>query len=194
MLVELVSAQRRTLTDADGTFRFQDIVEGEHQVRVSQLGYVTLSEMTELLEDDLLTVWLTPKAIDLEGITVTVNRMTRRRRAFPRAVRAMDANEIAMSSALDAADLLERIPGARTVPCGANDCVLRRGRYTPVRIVMDEMLTFGGLSALYGYPTTAIHSMEYIPSCSVVRVYTKQFVERMARVRGALFMDLCQTF
>lgn len=193
-LVELVCAQQRALTDSLGYFRFEGVEEGGHQVRVSGLGYITLSETTPLGADEVVTVWLTPKAISLEGLQVTVNRLARRRRAFPRAVRALSAAEIQMSPALDAFDLLERIPGARTVPCGASECVLRRGRYTPLRVMMDEMPLPGGALSLQGYPSSEIHAVEFVPSCSMVRVYTTRFVERMARIRSAFFLDLCQTF
>jgi hypothetical protein len=193
--VELVSEDLRTFADSAGYFRFPDVGEGQHQVRVTQLGYVTLTEHSELLADEVLTIWLTPRPLELEGIVVTVNRLERRRRAFARSMRALDSKAVQTSGAFDALELLERIPGGRTIPCGLSDCVLSRGRYVPLRVVVDEMRTFGGAFALEGYPTSEIHSIEFIPSCSMVRVYTRHFIERMGRRGGrAFFTDLCSVF
>ncbi len=193
--VELVSEQRKEIADSVGQFDFRGVTEGEHQVRVSQLGYITLSEFTELLPNEMLTVWLTPKPLELEGITVTVNRLERRRRAFARAVRVLDQRDVLMSAAFDGRELLERIPGARTIPCGLNDCVLSRGRYRPVRVVIDEVQAYGGPSQLIGFPTSEIHSIEYVPSCATVRVYTNYFIERTARRGGrSFFSHLCSMY
>lgn len=193
--VELVSEDLRTIADSAGYFRFPAVTEGHHQVRVTQLGYVTLTEFAELLVDEVLTIWLTPRPFELEGITVTVNRLESRRRAFASAVRVLDAEDVQMSGAFDALELMERMPGVRTIPCGVDDCVLRRGRYVPLRVVVDEMQTFGGALALEGYPTSEIHSIEFVPSCAVVRVYTRQFIERMGRRGGRTFFgNLCALF
>lgn len=192
-LVEVISAGVRVFSDSMGAFRIPGVEAGsDHQVRVSQLGYITLSEITDLLPGEVVTVWLTAKPIELEGLVVTVNRLERRRRAFSRAVRVLSPEAIQMSAALDGRELLERIPGALTVPCGLDDCVLRRGRYEALRVVVDEMPTFGGLRALEAFPATEIHSMEYVPSCSVVRVYTRHFIERTAARGGrTFFSNLC---
>lgn len=192
-LVEVVSAGVRVFSDSMGAFRIAGVEPGaDHQVRVSQLGYITLSEFTDLLPGEILTVWLTAKPIELEGLVVTVNRLERRRRAFSRAVRVLSPEAIQMSAALDGRELLERLPGTMTVPCGLDDCVLRRGRYEAIRVVVDEMPTFGGLRALEAFPATEIHSMEFVPSCSVVRVYTRHFIERTAARGGrTFFSNLC---
>ncbi len=103
----------------------------------------------------------------------------------------MDAEAILKTPALDAREVVEWIPGAFTRPCGPDECVMVRGRPRRLTVVVDEIPAWGGLQDLTLYTPEDLHSVEFVPSCAVVRVYTRWFIERMARRNIPLLPNVC---
>lgn len=181
----------RTMTDDGGRFQLRVPYGGPHVLLASQLGYVTLQQRMDLSDGDVLSVELIPKPLVLEGIQVIVDRLERRRRAMPYTVRSTDFQSILSSGALDGRDVVERLTLTPIFACGLDDCLMVRGRFQGLRLVIDEAQEWGGLAALRNYSITDLHAVEYIPRCGLVRVYTKWFMEMKARGRSSFFPDLC---
>ncbi len=63
---------RYTFSDELGYFRFDSVAPGEYFVRAIRIGYETLEANVPLLPGEMLVVHMSPGAIPLDGITVTV--------------------------------------------------------------------------------------------------------------------------
>jgi hypothetical protein len=74
-----------------------------------------------------------------------------------------------------------------TRSCGFGTCIQRRGRLERPLVYIDEAPYLGGLDDLRGLPLEHLYLIEVIGS--QVRVYTKNFAERLA-TRGAPLMPM----
>lgn len=75
--VSLQPTQSGTITGPQGTFRFDDLAVGRYVVKVSYVGYGTISVPEILLEsgkENIVQVKLSPAGRDLEEATVSASR------------------------------------------------------------------------------------------------------------------------
>jgi hypothetical protein len=116
-LLSLVGTSLQQLTDIQGRFRFTGLTPREYTLHVQHLGYGRQSEALEISggSDITLNLFLTPRAIVLEGVTVQArSALASARRASPTAFRAIAGDEmrlLELRGARVADALRERVTG-----------------------------------------------------------------------------------
>jgi hypothetical protein len=185
-VVRLERVSRAVVTDTLGRFVLDPIPSGKHRLEAARIGYITAVADVDLSEGDTLIVEMQPQPVVLEAVTAIADRLKARRNRTPVAVRAYDLRTLA-----DYAGNLKQFlqsRGAFFAPCPrgraaffADDCASVRGRTVPVTLYVDES-RFGGPLDTY-YPQE-FELVEYYPSHAMVRVYTRTFLERVAKGRA----------
>jgi hypothetical protein len=173
-------------TNSDGRFRLHDVRIGTVAFEAAQLGYADFADELTIGEGDTeLRLALAPDPVVLDGVRVISDRLASRRNAVPYAVRAYETDRIMTSGAFDAFDFVRL--NAFTRSCGLSTCMYRRGRVVRPLVYIDEARYLGGLDDLRGLPIEHLYLIEVIGA--QVRVYTKNFAERLA-TRGAPLMPM----
>ena len=200
-VVEVMPRHEKAVTDAQGRFTLRTTM-GEHVIMADALGYgdaimpVTLGDATVDVQ-----VTLEKDPVQLERIVVTASRLQSRRRAYPYAVRALSAQQIATSSAPNLETLVRERMGVFLTPCtgyasagslatrarldpwagsGFRNCVYSRGGTVTARVYIDEVrMPDPGALALYGPQDVA--EVEVYHNGEQIRVYTRSFMEWAAR-------------
>ncbi len=198
-LVILEGGGRAVLTDEEGRFDFGPLEPGEISVTVRRYGYETQGADFYLPGGEItrLEVPLPPKAVLVDGLSVVTERLetmeqriTSRRRATPMSHQAFEQGRLVRTSARDVLEMLDLESALPIQPCGRRSfgsaCVLRRGRLVEPRVFVDEMPVIGGLQQLATYRPYDLYLVEVYGRGLEVRVYTHQFMERMARRPVAL--------
>lgn len=184
--VQIADGGDGVYSNREGRFRLQDVRIGTVAFEAAQLGYADFAEEVSIGESDTeLRIALAPDPVVLEGIRVTWDRLASRRNAVPFAVRAYDTDRIMTSHAFDAYEFVKL--NTFTRPCGPGTCIYRRGRVVRPVVYIDEARYLGGLDDLRGLPLEHLYLVEVIGA--QVRVYTKNFAERLA-TRGAPLMPV----
>lgn len=196
VLIVLPGLRVTAYTDTAGAFTLANVPEGTHQWAVIRLGYVPLNQEMEVRDGDHFNIGVMPRPVELEGLTVTGDLadrlLLRRRRAAGRSVRRIEAAELASPGAATAAQLVRSrgfitaCPAQTALSTLATECVLSRGRYQPVTVFIDEDRAMGGLTQLSAYLSMELHSVELWDHGTVVRVYTRAFISRLAQGRARL--------
>ena len=71
-IIGIPGIERTAISDEWGYFRLQEIPVGTYVVQVMRIGYETLVAEAPLNGEELLTVYLTPGPVSLEGIEIKV--------------------------------------------------------------------------------------------------------------------------
>ena len=71
-IIGIPGVERTAISDEWGYFRLQEIPVGTYVVQVMRIGYETLVAEAPLNGEELLTVYLTPGPVSLEGIEIKV--------------------------------------------------------------------------------------------------------------------------
>ena len=192
--VSLENGRQGVITDYDGIFKLDDVDTGPELLVVTQFGYQKrVVAMTVTPEPGgMMEVALTPRPIMLGGVTATVENITEmesrlrfRRRAAAVSTWAYDRHQLFRAMAGTPLDFLNRRTMVRVTPCPpgslSSRCVYRRGRAIEPWVYVDEALAWGGLDELETYAVSDIYLMEVYSWGSEIRLYTNQFMERMAR-------------
>jgi hypothetical protein len=200
-IIEVMPRREQAVTDAQGRFTLRT-TPGEHVIMADALGYgsaimpVTLGDATVDVQ-----VTLDKDPVQLERLVVTASRLESRRRAYPYAVRALSAEQIATSSAPNLETLVRERMGVFLTPCsgyasagslatrarfdpwaggGNRNCVYSRGGSVTSRVYIDEVrMPDAGALALYGPRDVA--EVEVYQNGAQIRVYTRSFMEWAAR-------------
>jgi outer membrane receptor protein involved in Fe transport len=122
-----------TLTNLDGRFMLRNVPAGTYEVMVELLGYAPKTITGVVVQSGSgtsLDVLLPPQALEVEGITVSVereqgnaSRLLDERRTSTAVLDAVGAQDIARSPDSDAADVAKRITGV----------TVSQGKYVYVR-------------------------------------------------------------
>jgi hypothetical protein len=192
--VRLAPIGRATVTDSEGAFRMTDVPAGTYEWTVVAIGYVPLTQEVELADGDHFNIGLMPRPLMMEGVSVDVPRMERllerRRRAAATSIRVFRQDQLLAAGAATVHDLVTQRAMLRLCPVdddlfgGLPECVLSRGRLIRPRVYVDERQA--SLIELYGYQPAEIYAVELWAGGQVVRVYTRQFAERLASGRASL--------
>lgn len=180
--VEVNFINRKTVTDAAGAFRIGGLQPGPYVVTAQHLGYG--EERVELVAGagDSVTVSLSPDPVMLEGLSVQADRFERRRNALPVTVRTVAREELANSPLPDAKQVILERSGV--TPCTSSSaCVMVRGQRRPIVLYIDERPALGGLTELETYDPTDLYMVEVYRGGAMIRVYTVDYMERIARSR-----------
>ncbi len=192
--VSLRSGGQAALTDGNGVFQLEDVESGPQLLAVTQFGYRKrmVATTVEPGTSGMLEVALTPRPVMVEGVTATVENVTEmesrlrfRRRASGASTWAYDRRELFRATTGTPLDFLRRRTLVRVVVCppgrASSRCVYRRGRAVEPWVYVDEAIAFGGLDELETYAVSDVYLMEVYGWGSEIRIYTNDFMERMAR-------------
>ena len=201
-VVEVMPRHEKALTDAQGRFTVRTTL-GEHVIMADAMGFGSVMTPVELADAELeVQVALAKDPVMLQGIVATASRLESRRRAYPYAVHALDAAQIATSGAPDMSILVRERLGVTFTECsryapgfalatsrrldpfagasGYMGCVYSRGAAAQSAVYVDEVrMPDAGILALYGPQDVA--AVEVYHNGEQIRVYTRWFMERAAR-------------
>lgn len=167
-LVSIPQAGLATMTDGSGHYVFRDLNPGEYELKVSFIGYTSLSRRTSVSPGQTveLNFEIAPDAFMLDQVVVTSSKTEIRRRESPSLVNIVSANTLLNVGACSLADGLDFQPGVRV----ENDC--QNCGFTQVRIngldghysqiLMNSRPVFSALTGVYG--------LEQIPANMIERI------------------------
>ncbi|WP_430906192.1 TonB-dependent receptor domain-containing protein [Maribacter sp. 2-571] len=126
----------------EGTFRMDEIASGAYRLRISAMGYATITRSVVISNDLTLRLSLEEEDTALEAVTVTAAKPI----AFNRGGNfTLDVTNPVLSSIPDPVALLEKLPGVQVSPDRESITILGKG--TPLlyldkqRISMDTYKT-----------------------------------------------------
>lgn len=190
--VQLSGIRKPQITDSLGMFAFDGIEPGLRTISVSQLGYFPFEAEVQLAGERRLRLELDPDPVMLAGMTVQLNRLDQRRRTLARSVRHLSTADIQVAAAGDNAyEFLQARAGFRIFPCRRQGaeldtllflCARLRGKQVNLQLYLDDALVMVGMIGfLESYYPQDFYSMEFIQSCGMIRLYTRFFIENVAR-------------
>jgi len=175
--------------------------EGRWTFEASGFGYRTNAEASAVGPRSALLIRLEPAPVQLEGVYVSVVRdLVRRRMAAPSRVFAWDKAELEAAISPDIGSFVRTRGVAQFVACGGEsaatdlpNCFWRRGRRIGVRLFIDdiEQLRAEGMSRLWSFDPRDLWSVEFLPGCRQLRIYTEPFMEQVEGGRVRLTPLLC---
>ena len=184
-LVTVVESGRYTLTDAAGAFALHGVSGEEATLLVQRLGYQDLRITVHLPQSAPLVASLVPDPVVLEGLDVVVDVLERRRKAIHYQVDVLGPDRILDDHISDTYELINHrllhfypCPGQRY---GVPACVHYAARIFKPGIYLDELPLDDGLNVLRTVPITDLQTVEVIQGGKQVRIYTKRFMEKVAR-------------
>lgn len=201
-LIEVMPRHEQAVTDAQGRFTLRTTL-GEHVIVADAMGYGSAMQAVTIGDAQAdVQVSLEKDPVLLQGIVATASRLESRRRAYPYAVRALSAEQIASSSAPDLNILVKERFGVFFTRCtntaqsralatqasinsfagdnGWMSCVYTRGGTTPARVYIDEV-RMPDPGALTLYSPQDVAEVEVYHGGEQIRVYTRWFMEWAAR-------------
>lgn len=190
--VEFVGPGRPVATDAEGVFHLRGVQTGPQMLRVRATGYPTLASMVVVEPGTApALIKLEQDVVLLQGLTVVVDRMERRRQATGLSSQVMVGASLATSSAPDMYRFVQQHFGVQESVCGgigegaASGCVIARGG-TPVvpSIVVDDVPQFGGTDILYEMEPDDFERVEVYGGGRTILLYTTAYMERQARMKN----------
>ena len=200
-VIEVMPRRDKAVTDAQGRFTLHTSL-GDHVIMADALGYSSAVQPITIGDPEVeVQVGLDKDPVQLERIVVTASRLQSRRQAYPYAVRALSAEQIATSSAPNLETLVRERMGVFLTPCsgyasagslatrarfdpwaggGLRNCVYSRGGTATSRVYIDEVrMPDAGALALYGPQDVA--EVEVYRNGEQIRVYTRWFMDWAAR-------------
>jgi hypothetical protein len=206
----------RTMTDGSGRFRIEGVSPGLMRLHVRHIGFGDVVHGVEFRDEDVeAEIVMEHEPIRLEEVGVQVDRLENRLRSVPRHVRAFDRESVLASGVHSAGEFIRwraglirtacgqrsrrgglgASPGGRTVAGGGGGfgsfgggaCVRSRGRTVAPSLYIDERPAWGGMEELDTYPIEEIARVEVISRGAQIRVYTRQFMVRLASRPVPLF-------
>ena len=191
-LVRLNGVLNPQITDSLGIFAFHGIEPGLLNISVSQLGYLPLDAEVRWAGQRPLRLELVPDPLILEGMTVQLDRLARRRRRLAHSIRHLSVADIQIAAGGDNAyDFVLARAGFRMFRCtrqgsaqefGMFLCTRMRNKPVNIRLYLDDALVMVGMIGLLeSYYPQDFYSMEFIQSCGMIRLYTRFFVESVGQ-------------
>lgn len=114
--VLIVELGRRTQTDAEGGYRIGSVPAGNYTFSFSRLGFMPQTRKVRVTTAGAtLDLSLSPAGIDLAPVQVTATTGATRAQDSPQPTSVMEGAELRVSQATALGDVLEQIPGVRTL-------------------------------------------------------------------------------
>ena len=182
-IVQIAELKRSAVTDSNGYFEFPGLTPDRYTFVTGSFGYETNREASDIRYGAIMLVRLNPMAIELEGIEVRVERLLYqleiRRVSTPTAVAAYDSTVMASSMSPNVATFVEGRAGLDTF-VSPNDqyCMRSRGRNVRIRTYLDEVPVASAYLRNLG--PRDVEMIEVYSGLAMVRVYSRQFLERAA--------------
>ena len=114
--VVIIELGRRTQTDAEGRYRLGSVPAGTYTFSFSRLGFVPQTRKVQVTATGTaIDLRLSPAGIDLAPVQVTASTGATRAQDSPQPTSVMEGAELRVSQATALGDVLEQIPGVRTL-------------------------------------------------------------------------------
>ena len=172
-----------TWSHENGRFMIGAIPPGQTVITVHRLGYVEARFPWEARSDLTLVFELEPDPVILEGIEVAVSRLDERLRRVAHQVDVWTADDLRRSDAPEVAWFLHDAAGS--VECAGLEagCVVWRGaRSLSLEVFVDDRhVPEEPWRVVATYPLQQISRIEFIRRCRMIRIYTTDYVDRVAR-------------
>jgi hypothetical protein len=158
---------------------------------VEQIGYAELRKsVTADAESGPIRLELVPHPVVLEGLHVMVDRLAARRLATAMSVQTLGA-EALVHAGSDLFEALRYGSGMIVVQCPTESeivdgCVYRHGKVIRPSVYIDEVPAVEGLYELAVYSPAEVYAVEVYGTGAQVRVYTRLFMDQIARSPQAL--------
>jgi hypothetical protein len=199
--VRILELERVQITDANGFFAFDSLPVGTWTFEAAGFGYATSVEASEIRPRSLLLIRLQPTPVELEGLYVSVmQRLVRRRLAAPSRIVAWDRAELAEAIAPDVGSFVKMSGAATFAKCGGEfsdgdlpNCFVHRGVPVRLQVFVDDLLLLPslGTSTLWAYDPRDLWSVEFLPECRELRIYTQRFMRLVEEGRVRLQHLIC---
>lgn len=199
--VKVIELGRIELTDRNGFFAFDSLPAGTWTLEASGFGYVTNVEASSIAPRSILLIRLETAPFQLEGLYVSVvESLVRRRMAAPSRVIAWERDELERAISPDVGAFLRTRGVAQFTACGAEfaatdlpSCFLHRGAIVRLRVFIDDIQQMAAVatSTLWAYDPRDLWSVEFLPGCRQLRIYTRHFMELVSEGRVRLQPVLC---
>jgi hemoglobin/transferrin/lactoferrin receptor protein len=98
-------------SNAEGHYAITQLISGKYQIKVSSLGYKSISTEIEINSDEEKDFALTPSAIELDEVVVSTNRTENYLRNSPFAESLVGREEIQIRPSFSLPDILQNEPG-----------------------------------------------------------------------------------
>jgi hypothetical protein len=185
--IRLDGANVQVFSNSLGRFRLPDLPLGTYSMRVESYGYEPLDGDLRVVREGEMVITLVPEPIALEEIRVQAERLEARRRTVAMPVRTLDAVQMENSNAMHPLHLVYN-----TLGCSLMDITWQRcPRFSGYSVVIDEVRMQDGAGWLQAYPLEYIYEIEIYTRCRMVRMYTKRFMQELARTNRRLEPIIC---
>ncbi len=180
----------QAVSDGEGRFSFTDLQPGRYVIEVQHLGYSVQTSELEVPEgrDVMVSLRLSPRAVELEGIEVTARAAVEQAiRTSPFVREVVSGGDLAMEELRGAStvDVLRtRMNGVQIrevyTEYGWQTCVSSNRRVQrmegaapceSVQVILDGARVGGGSEIIRNLPLTDIESMEFIPAAQAGILY-----------------------
>lgn len=192
VVVWLASEARGATADASGSFTIPEVAYGPQLVQVRRAGYrAELIPLGFQPHQGSVEIVLQPDYAVLSALSELHSKLRGRRNMYPRIVTTHDTERLTSSGAEDVREYLYKYTLTRVVPCrGAARsfwCIDFRGDPIEPQVCIDGWLEWGGLDLLQQMGPQELHLLEvYGASGRLIRAYTHDYVERLARGVGGV--------
>lgn len=189
VLVTAPLAGRTVLTDSLGAFSLTLIEDRGYELLAEVMGYHTLRfTLGTDAGQTLATVLLPPNPTMLAGLDTLERRLDHRRRQRGGRYRLIGHESLWLSDEASAFTLVRRsVPMARVCRRQPeNLCVPSGTRERMIRICVDDVRPPAGASVLESYEPSDLWLVEIRGNGRSVRVYSRWFVDRVARAEQGL--------
>ena len=166
--VRLLPANKLTLSDTAGRFRFADLPAGTYRVVTEYTGHLAVEQKVTLAEGEQreVTLRLEDDFLQTEEVVISSNREEQRRNEVPVLVSRMEAKTFTDLNALNVADAMGFQSGVRTEN-NCNNCGTTQLRINGLpgpysQILINNRPIFSALNGVYG--------LEQLPSNLIDRV------------------------
>jgi len=188
--VQLPDRRTGVIADSMGRWSVPRVPAGRQVITASQLGYAPAEVEWEVVaENPPVLVQLVESPVVFEAVEAAVDRLDRRRRAYPRSLELLDRRQLSNALGMSAHDVV-RVRGGIAVtncpPFGYGSCIMHRGRPVQPEIVIDEHPAWDGLHALRNLQPHEIYAIEILGRGRQIRVYTMWYMDGAGRRHGGL--------
>jgi hypothetical protein len=180
--------------DDEGVFSIDGVRTGVYLLRVDKLGYQSqYISVGVSAPPEPITVLLEPDSAVMKGLQVMTGELRTRRNATPFLVRVYDERRLRLTASPDVRHFLDResnLPWTGCPGSASMDCLAHRLQVVSPRVYIDDFRR--DLEELVSFAPAEIFQLETFTCRAAVeiRVYTTQYMERMAR-RPRILLPAC---
>jgi len=184
--IQVVGTTVGTLSDAEGRFTLANVPEGRQQLRLQRLGYATVTRNVEVVsgEAQMIEVRMSPSALSLAEVVVTVTGETQRR-SVANSIGTVGQADLERTAASNVQDLLSgRMAGVTVLgnsgQAGAGGAIQLRG-VNSLTQGNEPIIYVDGVRVFNGRTATSVAGRQYISPFNDI---DPSDIERVEVVKG----------